>query len=45
LALTDRHERTIGYRLAKIEELLGHPLAARREEIGVALRLRATLTP
>jgi DNA-binding PucR family transcriptional regulator len=45
LALTDRHERTIGYRLAKIEELLGRPLAARREEIGVALRLRATLTP
>ena len=38
------HERTIGYRLAKIEELLGHPLAARREEIGVALRLQATLT-
>jgi DNA-binding PucR family transcriptional regulator len=38
------HERTIGYRIAKIEELLGHPLAARREEIGVALRLRATLT-
>jgi DNA-binding PucR family transcriptional regulator len=38
------HERTIGYRLATIEELLGHPLAARREEIGVALRLRATLT-
>ncbi len=38
------HERTIGYRVAKIEELLGHPLAARREEIGVALRLRATLS-
>jgi DNA-binding PucR family transcriptional regulator len=37
------HERTIGYRLSKIEELLGHPLAARREEIGVALRLEATL--
>ena len=37
------HERTIGYRLAKIEELLGRPLAARREEIGVALRLQATL--
>jgi len=39
------HERTIGYRVARIEELLGHPLAARREEIGIALRLRATLTP
>jgi hypothetical protein len=37
------HERTIGYRLAKIEELLGHPLAARRAEIGVALRLQVTL--
>lgn len=38
------HERTIGYRVARIEELLRHPLAARREEIGIALRLRATLT-
>jgi hypothetical protein len=37
------HERTVGYRLAKIEELLGHPLAARRDEIGVALRVKAAL--
>jgi DNA-binding PucR family transcriptional regulator len=36
------HERTVGYRLATIEERLGHPLAARRAEIGVALRLQAT---
>jgi hypothetical protein len=37
------HERTVGYRLATIEELLGHPVAARREEIGVALRLQTAL--
>jgi DNA-binding PucR family transcriptional regulator len=37
------HERTVGYRLATIEERLGHPLAARRDEIGVALRLQAAL--
>jgi DNA-binding PucR family transcriptional regulator len=37
------HERTVGYRLATIEQLLGHSLATRREEIGVALRLHATL--
>ncbi|MFL5839509.1 MAG: PucR family transcriptional regulator [Thermoleophilaceae bacterium] len=37
------HERTVGYRLATIEERLGHPLSARRDEIGVALRLQAVL--
>jgi hypothetical protein len=37
------HERAVGYRLATIEERLGHPLAARRDEIGVALRLQAAL--
>ena len=34
------HERTIGYRVATIEQRLGRPLAARRDELGVALRLR-----
>jgi DNA-binding PucR family transcriptional regulator len=37
------HERTIGYRLAAIEEKLGRQLGARRTELGVALRLHATL--
>jgi len=37
------HERTVGYRLATIEERFGHPLAARRNEIGIALRLQAAL--
>ena len=37
------HERTIGYRVATIEQRLGRPLAARREELGVALRLHAAL--
>lgn len=38
------HERTVGYRLATIEQRLGHPLTARRDELGVALRLHATLS-
>jgi DNA-binding PucR family transcriptional regulator len=38
------HERTVGYRLATIEQRLGHTLTARREEIGVALRLQAALS-
>ena len=37
------HERTIGYRVATIEQRLGRPLAARRDELGVALRLHAAL--
>ena len=37
------HERTVGYRVATIEQRLGRPLAARRDELGVALRLHATL--
>ena len=37
------HERTIGYRVATIEQRLGRPLATRRDELGVALRLHATL--
>ena len=36
------HERTVGYRIATIEQRLGRPLAARREELGVALRLHTT---
>jgi DNA-binding PucR family transcriptional regulator len=37
------HERTVGYRLATIEQRLGHPLTARRDELGVALRIHAAL--
>ena len=37
------HERTVGYRVATIEQRLGRPLATRRDELGVALRLHATL--
>jgi hypothetical protein len=33
------HNRTVLYRLRSIEERLGHPIAARREELAVALRL------
>jgi hypothetical protein len=44
--LDDRHAyegAPIGYRVATIEQRLGRPLAARREELGVALRLHAAL--
>jgi DNA-binding PucR family transcriptional regulator len=37
------HERTVGYRLATIEQRLGRPLSARRQELGAALRLTETL--
>jgi hypothetical protein len=33
------HDRTVLYRLRKIEEHLGRPVRARRDELGVALRL------
>jgi hypothetical protein len=33
------HDRTVLYRLRSIEERLGRPILARREELGVALRL------
>lgn len=33
------NDRTIGYRLRTVEERLGHPLLARRDELSVALRL------
>lgn len=37
------HNRTVLYRLRSIEERLGHPIAARREELAVALRLWAAV--
>lgn len=33
------HDRTVLYRLRSIEERIGHPISARRDEIAVALRL------
>jgi DNA-binding PucR family transcriptional regulator len=42
-ALLGVHERTIGYRVATIEQRLGHPLANRRQELSVALRVHAAL--
>lgn len=33
------HDRTVLYRLRSVEERLGRPILARREELGVALRL------
>jgi hypothetical protein len=35
------HERTVSYRLATIEKALGHTVAARRDELGVALRIHS----
>jgi DNA-binding PucR family transcriptional regulator len=35
----DVHENTIAYRVQRAEELLGHPVAERRLELQVALRL------
>jgi hypothetical protein len=37
------HDRTVLYRLRSIEERLGHSILARREELGVALRLAPVL--
>lgn len=34
------HNRTVRYRLRSIEQRLGHPIAARREELAIAMRLR-----
>lgn len=39
------HNRTVLYRLRSIEERLGHPIAARREELAVALRLWGAVGP
>ena len=37
------HEKTVVYRVRKAEELLGHPVAGRRAELELALRVRALL--
>jgi len=42
-ALLKVHERTVGYRLATIEERIGHPIARRRDELGLALRIHALI--
>ena len=42
-ALLKVHERTVGYRLATIEERIGHPITRRRDELGLALRLHALI--
>lgn len=39
------HEHTVRNRLQRIETLLGHPVAERRTEVQVALRLLRLLTP
>ncbi len=42
-ALLAVHERTVGYRLKSVEQLLGHAIGDRREELGVALRVQSLL--
>jgi PucR C-terminal helix-turn-helix domain/GGDEF-like domain len=37
------HERTVGYRLSAIEQLLGYDIGQRREELGMALRVQRLL--
>jgi DNA-binding PucR family transcriptional regulator len=37
------HERTVGYRLSQAEQLLGHPVTERPQELGVALRIHSLL--
>ena len=44
-ALLKVHERTVGYRLATIEERIGRPIIGRRDELGLALRIHALLGP
>ncbi|HEY4779202.1 MAG TPA: helix-turn-helix domain-containing protein [Solirubrobacterales bacterium] len=39
------HEQTVANRLRTAEERLGHPIGARRVELELALRLRASLRP
>src|SRR6185503_2314258 len=39
------HERTIGYRLQSAGERLGRPVASRRDELAVALRILTVLEP
>ncbi len=42
-ALLKVHERTVGYRLATIEERIGRPITRRRDELGLALRIQALI--
>ncbi len=42
-ALLKVHERTVGYRLATIEERIGRPITRRRDELGLALRIHALI--
>jgi PucR C-terminal helix-turn-helix domain/GGDEF-like domain len=42
-ALLGVHERTVGYRLATIEERIGRPITRRRDELGLALRIHALI--
>lgn len=42
-ALLNVHERTVGYRLATIEERIGRPITRRRDELGLALRIHALI--
>ena len=42
-ALLGVHERTVGYRLATIEERIGRPIIRRRDELGLALRIHALI--
>jgi sugar diacid utilization regulator len=44
-ALLGVHDRTVAYRLTTIEERIGRPLTKRRDELAVALRILATLSP
>lgn len=39
------HERTVSYRLRRIEEELGHPVRRRRDELAVAVRLAPFVVP
>jgi PucR C-terminal helix-turn-helix domain/GGDEF-like domain len=40
-ALLGVHERTVSYRLATIEKVLGHGITTHRDELGLALRIHA----
>jgi PucR-like helix-turn-helix protein/diguanylate cyclase with GGDEF domain len=44
-ALLGVHERTIAYRLTTVEERIGRPIARRRDELALALRIYALLEP
>ncbi|MGZ4270976.1 MAG: PucR family transcriptional regulator [Solirubrobacteraceae bacterium] len=44
-AMLGVHERTVSYRLASAGERLGRPIAQRRDELALALRVLAVLEP